>query len=122
MRRATGILPVVTTIAYTSSGSTALRLARERPAAPILGLTPDLATARRLMLVWGVHPVGVSEVDGMDDMVRCAGEVAMREGFGRPGDLVVIAAGMPFGTPGTTNLLRIARIEGGPAANEGGTA
>ena len=122
MRRATGILPVVTTIAYTSSGSTALRLARERPAAPILGLTPDLATARRLMLVWGVHPVGVPEVDGMDDMVRCAGEVAMREGFGRPGDLVVIAAGMPFGTPGTTNLLRIARIEGGPAANEGGTA
>ena len=111
LRRAAAILPVVATAAYTSSGSTAFRAARERPAAPILGLTPDAATARRLMLVWGVHPVRVPEVEDVDEMVRCAGEVVMAQGFGRPGDIVAIAAGMPFRTPGTTNMLRIARLD-----------
>lgn len=113
LRRATGILRVAATVAYTSSGSTALLAARERPAAPILGLTPDIATVRRLALVWGVHPVRVREVGSVDEMVGCAGEVAIEEGFARPGDIVAIAAGMPFRTPGTTNLLRIARLEGG---------
>jgi pyruvate kinase len=122
LRRATGILPVAATVAYTSSGSTALRAARERPAAPILGLTPDIATARRLALVWGVHPVRVREVGSVDEMVGCAGEVTMEEGFGRPGDIVAIAAGMPFLTPGTTNLLRIARLEGAPASGGGSGA
>jgi pyruvate kinase len=116
MRRATGILPVVATVAYTCSGSTALRAARERPAAPILGLTPSIATARRLMLVWGVHPVCMHEVESVDEMVSCAADVAIAEGFGRPGDIVAIAAGMPFRTPGTTNLLRIARLSGVPPA------
>ena len=116
LRRAAAILPVAATVAYTSSGATAFRAARERPDAPILGLTPDLATARRMTLVWGVHPVRVREVESVDEMVGCAGKVAMAEGFARPGDILAIAAGMPFRTPGTTNLLRIARLEGMPPA------
>jgi pyruvate kinase len=122
MRRATGILPVVATVAYTCSGSTALRAARERPAAPILGLTPSDATARRLTLAWGVHPVRVPEVESVDEMVACAAEVATAEGFGGPGDIVAIAAGMPFQTSGTTNLLRIARLEGASSVGEGSDA
>jgi pyruvate kinase len=114
LRRAAGILPVSATIAYTLSGSTALRAARERPAAPILALTPEPATARRLALVWGVHPVQGPEVEGVRAMVDHACAVALEQEFGRPGDIVAIAAGMPFGTPGTTNLLRIARLERAP--------
>ena len=68
------------------------------------------------MLVWGVHPVCMHEVESVDEMVSCAADVAIAEGFGRPGDIVAIAAGMPFRTPGTTNLLRIARLEGVPPA------
>jgi pyruvate kinase len=116
LRRAAAILPVAATVAYTSSGATALRAARERPDSPILGLTPDAATARRLTLVWGVHPVRVREVESVDEMVRCAEEAAAGQGFARPGDILAIAAGMPFRTPGTTNLLRIARLEGVPPA------
>jgi pyruvate kinase len=122
MRRATGILPVVATVAYTCSGSTALQAVRERPAAPILELTPSDATARRLTLAWGVHPVRVPEVASVDEMVACAAEVATAEGFGGAGDIVAIAAGMPFQTSGTTNLLRIARLEGASSVGEGSDA
>ena len=111
LQHATDILPVVATIAYTSSGSSALRAARERPSAPILGLTPSIETARLLALVWGVHPVRVREVENVDEMVQCATETTMAQGFGRPGDIVAIATGMPFRIAGTTNLLRIARLE-----------
>ncbi len=113
LRRTASILPVAATVTYTDSGFTSLRAARERPAVPILGMTPNLATARRLTLVWGVHPVpigGVADVAGMEAM---ACEVALREQLARPGDIVAIAAGLPFGTPGTTNLLRIAQLPGG---------
>ena len=95
---------------YTESGSTTLRAARERPAAPILSLTPGLATARRLALVWGVHAVVVPDFDRLSAVVDNAFVVAEREGFARPGDIITIAAGMPFGVSGTTNLLRIAQL------------
>ena len=115
LRRTTSILPVVAVVSYTSSGATALRAARERPAAPVLGLTPRLDTARRLSLVWGVHPVQVAEIDSVDTMVEQAYAAAFDEGYARPGEIVAIAAGMPFKTPGTTNLLRIARLPEDPA-------
>ncbi len=75
-----------------------------------LGLTPDLATARRLALVWGVHAVTSADVADVDGMIAGASETAVREGFARPGDDIVVVAGLPFGRAGTTNLLHVARI------------
>ncbi len=94
----------------TSTGSTTLRAARERPGAPILGLTPYVEIARRLALAWGVHPVQVRSVSRVSEMVEVATEVAVREGFAKVDDRLVMTAGVPFGTPGTTNTLRITRI------------
>ncbi|MDF1750866.1 MAG: pyruvate kinase [Alphaproteobacteria bacterium] len=97
---------------YTTSGSTTLRIARERPMAPILGLTPRDDTARRLALVWGVHSARVPDAASLDDMSETATHQAKIDGFGNIGDRIVITAGVPFSTPGKTNLLRIARIGG----------
>ena len=107
LRRATNLVPVAATITYTTSGYTTLRAARERPAAPILGMATRPETARRLALVWGVHSVLAHEVGDVAEMSEYACETARREGFARAGDIVVIAAGMPFGVAGTTNLLKI---------------
>ncbi|MGH8719424.1 MAG: pyruvate kinase [Burkholderiales bacterium] len=111
LRRVTGILHVAATVTYTSSGFTSLRAARERAAPPILSMTPSLATARRLALVWGVHSVQTRDIARVRDMVDDACETALRDGFAKPGDTIVITAGMPFGTPGATNLLRIAKVQ-----------
>jgi pyruvate kinase len=115
MRHVTGLLNAVATVAYTSSGYSALRIARERPCAPIVGMTPQEGTARRLALVWGVHPVQCKEVVDAREVSDLACETVRTEGFGEDGQTVVISAGMPFGTPGTTNLLRIAQIQRGAA-------
>lgn len=109
LRAVAHTLPVAAIVAFTSSGSTSLRVARERPEAPILGLTPELGTARRLSLVWGVHPVHTADVRHVTEMVETASQVAMTQGFAKEGETVLIAAGIPFGHPGTTNMLRIAR-------------
>lgn len=95
---------------YTTSGSTAFRAARERPEVQILGLTPRIQTARRLALCWGVHPVFTRDATNFAEMVGIACEVAQREEFAGPGDSLVITAGVPFGTPGATNILRIAWV------------
>lgn len=110
MRSVTGLLHAAATVAYTSSGYSALRMARERPRAPIIGMTPRLATARRLALVWGVHAVLCHEVQDVSEMSDLATRTALKEGFGESGQTIVISAGMPFGASGTTNLLRIAQI------------
>ena len=104
------VLSTPAVVAYTASGFSAERAARERPAAPILALTPYLETARRLALVWGVHPVRVRDVADEHEMVEVACEAAVREGAAKPGDRLVIAAGVPFGTSGTTNMLRVAEV------------
>ena len=104
-----GLLPVAAIVTYTTSGSTSLRAARERPKSPIVSMTPSIATARRLALVWGVHTVHTTDVGDVAAMVERACECARSEGFARPGDTLLISAGMPFGTPGATNLLRIAQ-------------
>jgi pyruvate kinase len=108
MRRAVALLHAAAIVCYTSSGHTSLRAARERPESPILSLTPSLATARRLALVWGVHSVHIPDVADVEEMTRCACEVARLHGFAQTGQIIVAVAGMPFGAPGTTNLLRIA--------------
>jgi pyruvate kinase len=114
LRRSAAILPVAALVTYTAAGKTSLRAARERPAAPIISLTPDLATARRLALVWGVHPVVVGNIERLSEVVTMAFEVTEGEGFAKPGDTIALTGGMPFGVSGGTNLLRIEQL---PAAH-----
>ncbi|TFZ05194.1 pyruvate kinase [Ramlibacter henchirensis] len=115
-RRAVSLLRVAAVVCYTSSGKTCLRAARERPEAPILSLTPRREVARRLALAWGVHALQIQDVRDVDEMTLRAVACARDEGFARPGQLVAVVAGMPFGRAGTTNLLRIAAVEPEPAA------
>ena len=96
---------------FTSTGSTTLRVARERPDCPILGLTASMASARRLAVVWGVHPLLTQEPHSMGDMVTKASRAALQEGFATAGQEVVVTAGVPFGMPGTTNALRVATVK-----------
>lgn len=97
-------------VTYTASGTTGLRAARERPQVPIIALSPILATARRLALVWGTHCVVTDDAHDLDDMVNRACDIVKEYEFGAKGDRVIITAGVPFGTPGATNMLRIAYI------------
>ncbi|MBY0334661.1 MAG: pyruvate kinase [Acetobacteraceae bacterium] len=96
---------------FTSTGSTTLRVARERPDCPILGLTSSEATARRMAVIWGVHPLVVGEIHSMTEMVARGLRAAQQEGFAQSGDEVVVTAGVPFGMPGTTNALRVAAVK-----------
>ncbi len=96
--------------AWTSSGSTAFRIARERPKSPVLALTPNRDTARRLCMVWGVHSVVTKDAHDIDDMAKRACKFAHREGFAEEGNRIIIVAGVPFGTPGATNMVRIAFV------------
>ncbi|MCW8086084.1 pyruvate kinase [Sabulicella glaciei] len=96
---------------FTTTGSTTLRVARERPDCPILGLTPLVESARRLAVAWGVHPVVVPDIHSMTEMVGRATRAAQQEGFAGPGEEVVVTAGVPFGTPGATNALRVASVK-----------
>jgi len=105
-------------ICYTATGSTALRVARERPGLPVIALSPVLATARKLAAVWGMHCVLTSDPENQAAMVRKACRIAFDEGFARSGEGVIIVAGVPLGSPGTTNMVRIAHLDdqGNPVA------
>ena len=98
-------------VSYTTSGATALRAARERPGVPILVMTSSQGTARRLALLWGAHCIHHADVKSFGDMVQKAVSAAHREDIAQPGQRVVITAGVPFGTPGATNILRIAWVD-----------
>jgi pyruvate kinase len=110
-------LDLAAVVCWTSSGSTGLRMARERPKAPIVALSPNIGTGRRLSLVWGVHCVITEDAHDQDDMVDRASRIAFREGFAKAGERVIIVAGVPLGTPGATNMLRIAYV-GAEAAGD----
>ncbi|PHR54013.1 MAG: pyruvate kinase [Robiginitomaculum sp.] len=97
-------------VTYTSSGSTALRAARERPIERIIGMTPNSNTARQLALVWGITACMTEDAKDMDDMVDKAISMVKSEGIAKAGDRIVVTAGIPFGSPGKTNLVRIARV------------
>jgi pyruvate kinase len=99
-------------ICYTTSGSTARRASRERIAVPLLVLTPKLATARRLGLLWGAHAVHTRDVSDFEEMVSKAKRMALRAQVAGAGDRVIVMAGVPFGTPGSTNVLHVTRIAG----------
>jgi pyruvate kinase len=111
-RTVTETLNLAAIICYTASGATSLRAARERPPQPILALTPIPATGRKLAVVWGLHCVQTDDPRDLDDMVAKACRIAYQEGFAVPGQRVIISAGVPLGTPGATNMLRIAYIRG----------
>jgi pyruvate kinase len=99
-------------VSWTKSGSTGLRAARERPEAPIIALTPSESTARRLCIAWGLHCVLTEDAHDLDDVVDRAARIAYDEGFAKPGERIVVTAGVPLGTPGSTNLLRVAFVGG----------
>ena len=103
-------LDLAAVICWTSSGSTAFRVARERPKPPIVALSPNMSTGRRLAVVWGVHCVVTEDAHDQDDMVDRACRIAFKEGFAKAGQRVIVVAGVPLGTPGATNMLRIAYV------------
>ena len=109
-RQVAGTISASAIVTYTTSGSTALRAARERPRVPILVLTPSLVTARRLAVAWGLSCVHSADASGFTDMVDRACRAAADRGIALSGDRLVITAGVPFGTPGATNSLRIAWV------------
>ncbi len=113
-------IDVAAIVCYTTSGSTGLRASRERPDVPIMVLTPSRDTARRMAVVWGVHCVETEDAHDFRDMVDRATSIAASEGFAETGEQIIITAGVPFGTPGATNVLRIATIGepngGGPTS------
>ncbi|GAB6844008.1 pyruvate kinase [Methylorubrum rhodinum] len=96
--------------AYTTSGTTAARVARKRPAVPILALTPSRETSRRLSLLWGTHSVHTADVDSYEEMTSEAARHAREEGFAREHDMIVAAAGIPFHTLGNTNNIRVIQV------------
>lgn len=99
-------------VSWTSSGSTAYRVARERPDMSIVVISSKAEIARRLALVWGVHCVVGDEAQDQDDMVDRACRTAFAEGFARAGDRIIIVAGLPLGMPGATNMVQIAYVGG----------
>ncbi len=102
---------VTAILCYTATGSTALRVARERPGLPVIGLTPIESTARRLALVWGVQTVLTADPEDLAHMVRKASQIAFEEGFVKAGEGLVITCGVPLGSPGATNMIRLAFID-----------
>ena len=111
-------LKLAAIVCYTGSGSTGVRMSRERPETPVIALTPIAATARRLALVWGLHCVQTDDAHDLDDMISRATRIAFDEGFAEAGQRVIVTAGVPLGTPGATNMLRIAYVgKGGTAGN-----
>ncbi len=104
-------LSVAAIVSYTTSGSTGLRMARERPAVPIMCLTSKLETARNMALVWGTHCVVTADLKRFSEMAEKATRIALREDFAKVGERIVVTAGVPLGTPGSTNILRVAWVE-----------
>ncbi len=99
-------------VCYTATGSTALRVARERPRLPVMGLTPVPETAHRLSAVWGLHSVILdNDPNDLADMVAKACRIAFEQGFAKAGEGILITGGVPLGSPGTTNMIRIAFLD-----------
>jgi pyruvate kinase len=110
IRRISGTLPVAALVNYTESGASSLRASRERPKTPILSLTPNINTARRLTVAWGVYSVVNARLNKVEEITSTALEIAQAQNMAQRGDTVVITAGVPFGQPGSTNTLRIENL------------
>ncbi|AQA00393.1 pyruvate kinase [Sphingopyxis sp. QXT-31] len=107
-------------ICFTFSGSTARRVARERPNAPLLVLTPKKEAARRMGLLWGAHAVSTRDIGSFEEMIAKGKRMALRHGIGKAGSKLVMMAGVPFGTPGSTNVLHVATLTGDELRGYGG--
>jgi pyruvate kinase len=97
-------------VAFTSSGTTAARIARKRPKVSILAVTPDQRVSRQLCLLWGAHSVLAKDVSSYEEMVDRATQTALSEEFAKPTESIVVVAGVPFGEAGTTNNLRVVQV------------
>jgi pyruvate kinase len=113
-------LPISAITVFTTSGSTARRVARERPATPMLVLTPSVRTARRMGLLWGAHAVTTKDVGSFEEMIAKGKRMALRHGFGVAGSKLIVLAGVPFGTPGSTNVLHVVSVTGDELEKHGG--
>jgi pyruvate kinase len=111
-RQVAHTLDAAAVVTFTSSGSTTLRAAQERPDVPILCITPSVTAGRRLGLVWGVHAVVGDFIHSVDDIGDVAVDAAVKSGIGHDGQALVITAGMPFGKVGSTNMVRVVWIGG----------
>jgi pyruvate kinase len=105
-------LPIAAVVVFTDSGSSARRVARERPKTPLMVLTPSIRTARRATLLWGAHAVTTRDIGSFEEMVAKGKRMALRHGIGEAGARLIIVAGVPFGVPGATNLLHVVRLTG----------
>jgi pyruvate kinase len=111
-------LDLAAVVCWTSSGSTGLRVARERPKPPIVAISPNISTGRKLSLGWGVHCIVAEDAHDQDDMVERACRMAFKDSFARPGQRIIVVAGVPFGTPGATNMVRVAFVGSDSAADD----
>jgi pyruvate kinase len=107
---AADILKAPMIVTFTSSGSTARKVAAYRPGQPIYGLTPEPHTYRQLALVWGVVPGLADHLPNYDDMLAVARKQIIERQLAEKGDRVVVTAGVPFDVPGTTNLLKVEEV------------
>jgi pyruvate kinase len=99
-------------VCFTSSGSTVRRVSRERPQTPILALTPKMETARRMGLLWGAHAVRTKDIGSFEEMIGKARRMTLRHKLGQASDKIIVLAGVPFGTPGSTNVIHVAHLRG----------
>jgi pyruvate kinase len=99
-----------TIVAFTQSGSTAVRVSKYRPRTIILAITPDDIICRRLVLYWGVHPLPVTKPSSISELFSTAANLSKSLGLAKPGDLIVITGGIPIGETGSTNLLKVEKV------------
>jgi pyruvate kinase len=109
-RQVAETLDLAAIMCWTSSGSTGLRVSRERPQCPIVAISPIVGAGRKLSVVWGIHCVIAEDARDQDDMVERACRLAFKEGFAKAGQRIIIVAGLPLGTPGATNMMRVAFV------------
>ncbi len=113
----TAIVGADAIVCFTGTGSTARRVSRERPAVPMLVLTPKIEAARRMGLLWGAHAVHTKDIGSFEEMIAKGKRMALRHGVARAGSKVLMMAGVPFGTPGSTNVLHVATLTGDELRN-----
>jgi pyruvate kinase len=105
-------LQAAAVVAFTKSGSTARRISRYRPSSPIIALTPDVNVAGKLLLYWGVRPHVVAMPPTLDKLFNLSSTISRDLGVAKPGNLIIIAAGLPIGQAGFTNMLKVQKVGG----------
>lgn len=118
--RITRTIATAAIVCFTSSGSTARRIARERPEVPVMVLTPSNVTARRVGLLWGTYAVQTKDIGSFEEMVGKGKRMAMRHNLAKAGERLIVLAGVPFGTPGSTNVLHVVTLAGNELDGYGG--